>query len=186
MSRFQIGPAVLMVPEHAGTEVETTDMGGNTQQAVEVAGVVAAGDVLLELTHQRWEGGGQCVVTSRVDSPPAYDRLVNRLRMGILPNDDGTDVCELAIAKWDHKNPFGSMRQATMADLDAPLERSASALLVEAGALDLGLRSEVLADEGRRRNYLCARFPSGDAVGPLAAFVITRVVPMLREQGVSE
>ena len=138
MSRFQIGPAVLMVPEHAGTEVETTDMGGNPQQAVEVAGVVAAGDVLLELTHQRWEGGGQCVVTSRVDSPPAYDRVVNRLRMGIFANDDGTDVCELAIAKWDHKNPFGSMRQATMADLDATLEGSASAFLVEAGALDLG------------------------------------------------
>ncbi|MBC9820517.1 hypothetical protein [Terrabacter sp. MAHUQ-38] len=186
MSRLQIGPAVLMVPDHGGTEVETTDMGGDAQHALEVAGVVAAGDVLLELTYQRWEDGGQCAVTSRVDSPPEYERLVNRLRMGVRASDDGTDVCELGIAKWDHKNPFGSMRQATVADLDAALDGSASAFLVEAGALDTGTRAEVLGDQGRRRNYLCARFPAGDPLGPLVAFVITRIVPMLRKQGVSE
>src|SRR3954447_1713682 len=114
MSRLEIGPAVLLVPEHAGTDVDTVDMAGVAQRAVEVAGVVAVPGtgVLLEVACQRWDGGGQCMVTSRGDSPPAYDRLVNRLRMSVMTNEDGTDFCELGVARWDEKNPFGSIRQA--------------------------------------------------------------------------
>lgn len=185
MSRFQIGAAVLMLPEHGGHEVETTDMTGSPQTAREIAGVAAADHVLLEVTHQRWDGGGQCFVSSRAESPPAYDRLVGRLRMGVRDIGDGTEFCELAMAKWDDRNPFGSMRQATLADLDTALGGSATALLVEAGALEVGTRLEVLGDIGKRRNYLCVRFPSETAEGPLTAFVITRVVPMLRQQGVT-
>lgn len=183
MSRFEIGPIVLMVPDHAGIGVEATDFEGASHHAVEAAGVVA-GDpgMLLETVHQGWDLGGQAFVASRGDSSPGYDRLVGRLRLGMKSAAPGVQFCELGIVQSDAKNPFGSVRQATLTELDFLLGDSAAALFTEAGALDVGTREEVLGDTSRRRNYLCVTFQSGDSTVPLVAHTLTRVLPVfLRE-----
>jgi hypothetical protein len=187
MSKVNVGPATLLIPEHAGREVQTTTMTGDPCEGVEVAAVVAApGNVLLEIAHHRWDGGGKVIALSRGESAPAYDRLLHGARMSVLDKGDGTEIVEAGLLAWDPgQGPqgWGNPKQATLEQLDGLLGRSAAALLVEAGALDVGTRQQVFGDTSKRRNWLCVSFPAGDPVVPLATYTLTRVLPIIRAGG---
>lgn len=180
MSRLIVGDAVLLFPEHAGRDVDVTDFGGVTHPAREwPAVVIGLGGLLAEIAYQRWEDAGKIVMLSRGDSAPSYDRLMHGERLGIKVLDDGTEFVEADLLRWDPAKKWGGATMATPDELDATLGASAEALLVEAGGLAFGKRSEVLGDTSKRRNRLCATFPAGEPVGPLAVYVLTRILPIL-------
>jgi hypothetical protein len=184
VSRLELGPLVVMVPEHAGREVDATDFSGETHVAQEFPAAVAGpGNVLIELAYRRWDEAGHVVTLSRGDSPPAYDRLVSGVRMGVQDLGDGRDFCELDKLSWDRQKAWGTMKSAQQIDFDRMLRESAEVVLVEAGAFNFGSREQVLGDESRRRNRLCTTFPAYDPVAPLVAYALTRILPIFAAEG---
>ncbi|WP_121258926.1 hypothetical protein [Nocardioides ferulae] len=119
------------------------------------------------------------VTLSRGDSPPEYDRLLHGERLGVKSLGDGTDLVEADLMRWDATKGWGGSTMATPAELDDTLGGSAEALLVEAGGLAFGKRAEVFGDTSRRRNRLCATFPATEPLGPLAVYVLTRILPIV-------
>src|SRR5689334_18965985 len=102
MSRFQVGAATLLVPDHGGRELQVPDLGGETQDAWEMAAVVAAPDgLLMEIAYRRWDGGGAVVALSRGDSAPAYDRLLHGGRLSVMAREDGAEHVKADLLHWD-------------------------------------------------------------------------------------
>jgi hypothetical protein len=185
VSRVELGQAVLLVPDHAGRQIETTTMTGDPRRGVETAAVVASADgqTLLEVAHHRWEEGGKVVALNRGESPPAYDRLLHGARLGVQARGDGTDMVEAGLLAWDKTKGaqgWGNPKQALLEHLDRLIGGSAAAVLVGAGAYDIGTRAAVFGDTSKRRNWLCVLCPAGDPVVPLMTYALTRVLPILR------
>lgn len=185
MSRLQIGPTTLLVPDHGGREVQVSDFGGDAHNAWEIPAVVAAPDgLLMEIAYRRWDGAGAVVALNRGDSAPAYDRLLRGERLSVKADGDGTDHVVADLLHWDPATgPYGwgSCKKATPDDLSTTLGQAADALLFEVGALDFGTRSKVLGDTSNAyKNRLAVVFPARQPLGPLAVYVMTRVLPIVR------
>ncbi|MGE3326386.1 MAG: hypothetical protein AB7N61_13390 [Acidimicrobiia bacterium] len=185
MSRFEIGLATLLVPDHGGRELQVTDFGGDTHDAWEMPAVVAAPDgLLMEIAYQRWDGAGAVVALSRGDSAPAYDRLIRGERLSVKAREDGAEHVVADLLQWDPTegpNGWGSAKKATPEELDSTLGASAETLLFQAGALDFGTRAKVLGDRSNAyKNRLAVVFPGYEPLGPLAVYVLTRVLPIVK------
>jgi hypothetical protein len=184
MSRFEIGPATLLVPDHGGRELQVTDFGGEVHDAWEMPAVVAAPGLLMEIAYQRWEGAGAVIALSRGDSAPAYDRLLQGERLSVKAREDGAEHVVADLLQWDPTegpNGWGSAKKATPEELDSTLGGSAETLFFEAGALDFGTRARVLGDRSNAyKNRLAVVFPGYQPLGPLAVYVLTRVLPIVK------
>jgi hypothetical protein len=185
MSRFHVGPATLLVPDHGGRERAVPGFRGETHDAWEMPAVVAApGGLLMEIAYQRWNGEGAVVALSRGDSAPAYDRLLHGGRLSVMAREDGAEHVKADLLHWDPTegpNGWGNAKRATPEELDSTLGRSAETLFFEAGALDFGTRAEVLGDKSNAyKNRLAVVFPGYEALGPLAVYVLTRVLPIVK------
>ncbi|MGY1834373.1 hypothetical protein ACI79P_04605 [Blastococcus sp. SYSU DS0510] len=186
MSKIQVGAATLLVPDHGGRERAVPGIrGGETRDAWEMPAVVAApGGPLMEIAYQRWDGGGAVVALSRGDSAPAFDRLLHGARLSVMAREDGAEHVEADLLHWNPSkglNGWGNTKKATPEELDSTLGRSAETLFFEAGALDFGTRAEVLGDKSNgHKNRLAVVFPGYEALGPLAVYVLTRVLPIVK------
>lgn len=187
MSRIGVGPLVLLIPDAVVRWVTTKDMAGHEVEAFEVPAVVAGpGSTLLEVAYRRWDQEGQITTVSRGDSHAAFDRLTHGARLGVRDRDDGTDACDVGLLRWDPDTGtkgWGNPSKATVDELDATLADSSAALLLEAGSHAFGDRASTLGDNSPRRNWLTATFPSGDPLGPLTVYAMTRVLPIVRAMG---
>lgn len=158
---------------------------GETTSGVKSAGqgmlyeVSGPENLRLTIRDVRWENGERDVVScERHESPVRFDTLVERLRLAVL----------------DREGPYAELRQARLRpngraglfDADrAQLARGAGLdvfdALLRLGATAVGTRAEVLGDRGRARERCGTRFePEATLIAP-AAYVLTRVAPILRE-----
>lgn len=187
MARISVGACALLVPDAVERDVVATDHAGKVWAATEVPAVVSGPKgTLIELAYRRWEGEGQITTASRGDSGAAFDRLMSGARLGVRDRGDGTDACDIGLLRWDQsRGPqgWGNPSKATFEELDGVLGGPSGALLVECGAHDYGSRADVLLDSSTRRNWLTATFPASDPLGPLAVYVLTRVLPILASLG---
>src|SRR3954469_12207175 len=102
MSRFAIGPATLLVPDHGGRQLHVTDFSGEVHDAWEMPAVVVAPDgLLMEIAYQRWDGAGAVVALSRGDSAPAYDRLLRGERLSVKAREDGAEHVVVDLLQWE-------------------------------------------------------------------------------------
>jgi len=187
VSRIEIGTVVLNIPDGVTRECVVSDFDGVSHEGVEVPAIVSGpGGLLLELAHRSWDGGGQVVMLSRGNSSPAFDRLLHGCRLGIRELDDGADVADVGLLRWDPNagdQGWGNPSKASVADLDSVLGSSVETLLVHAGCYDFGERQSILRDTSRRKFWLCATFPSTEPETPLTAYVVSRVLPMVASIG---
>lgn len=184
MSRFSVGPATLLVPDRGGRELQVTGFGGEVHDAWVMPAVVVAPDgLLMEIAYQRWDGAGAVVALSRGDSAPSYDRLLHGERLSVKAREDGAEHVVADLLQWDPTegpNGWGSAKKATLEELDATLGGSAETTLFQAGALDIGTRAKVLGDKSNAyKNRLAVLFPGYEPLGPLAVYVLTRVLPIV-------
>lgn len=185
MSRFEVGPATLLVPDRGGRELQVTAFGGEVHDAWEMPAVVAAPDgLLMEIAYQRWDDAGAVVALSRGDSAPAYDRLLHGERLSVKVRDDGAEHVVADLLRWDPAagpNGWGSCKKAAPKELDSTLGASAETLVFQAGAIDFGTRAKVLGDTSNGyKNRLAVVFPGYEPLGPLAVYVLTRVLPIVK------
>lgn len=187
MSKLAIGPLTLLVPAQAARAVDVRGFDGTEHAAEETPAVVIADDgLLLEIVYQRWEPAepegqaGQVFAIHRGDGPPAFDDLIGRSRIGVRETSHGTEWLQAEISYQNRPGARWGSRSTGPYELDELLGESAEALLVQAGALDVGTREELLNETNRNRGQLAAIFEAHEPLGPLALYTLTRVLPIHR------
>lgn len=187
MSKLAIGPLTLLVPAQAASTVIVKDFDGTEHTAEETPAAVIADDgLLLEIVYQRWEPAepegqaGQVFAVHRGDGPPVFDDLIGRSRIGVRETAHGTEWLQAEISYQKEPGARWGSRTTGLYELDNMLGESAEALLIQAGALDVGTREELLHETNRNRNQLAALFEAHEPLGPLALYTLTRVLPIHR------
>lgn len=176
---FAVGPITLDISDTL-VRVQGEAFTGGNQSGMAIPCEVRIPDGgILEIGLTTWEHGDRDVRSfSRLSGPLAYDRLVKGARLGVAAKRPGEWDCELGILSH-HRNRLPTVIKADWADLDTVLGTSARGLLLSAGAKAAGTKEHVLGDEGRRRSYLVMVCDEGLVCPPLAAYALTRVLPLM-------
>ena len=114
------------------------------------------------------------------DTPDSLHRLKHGLRMSVYPFDNETEWSELSQARIkDSTTPnWSNLKQATIDELNNGAGLDVQKLLGN-GNVALGRREVLLADDSKRKNYLCIKFARKDHRVPLIAFIVSRTLPLI-------
>lgn len=175
------------VKDISNGQTATKNWSSGTYHIYEVDGVE---NCKLKVAYAHWDNGE---VDIRVDEVLRGSRAVRRLetgglRLGIFSAGPDRLSVELRQARVDISSPnlWSTLRNATWEQLDEGSGLDAFGILSDAGAVELGTKEEVLNDRGKTRNRLCTVFRQDDEMFPILAFIITRVLPLLREYPAEE
>lgn len=142
--------------------------------------VVLPGGHHLDVLDVRAENGDRWIEARRIESTSPWVRsLDGRLRLTIQRRADGKHWCELRQAR---AKPAGwsNLVNASLSELDEGAGLDVAHELRAAGAAGVGTREDLLEDDGPRRRAMCVAFRADDEVTPVSAFVLTRVLPLVR------
>lgn len=161
---------------------ERRPMTGETTRGIPTSGVAEVFDVAgrgihVEVGFVRWlNGEGDVQQLGRLAGAQPVDQLTGRHRMTI--NEEGDETwCEVEQA-YIHDTGRVKRRMATLEELDAGAGISSKETLKPLGGT-IGTRAQLLHHQGRRRNHLCVVFPRDDHIVPVAAFVMSRLAPVV-------
>jgi hypothetical protein len=112
-------------------------------------------------------------------TPLPLHRLTHGLRMSLLDTETGEAFAEMSQAKVKRMEPpyHSNLCKADEHELDVGAGCSVRSFVEPLGA-EFGPREEVLKDRGRRRGYCCVKMNRNDFEPALAAYVLTRVLPL--------
>ncbi|WP_162239311.1 hypothetical protein [Aeromicrobium sp. Leaf291] len=181
MVNTAIGATRLLISQLGSREQVVTGMDRAEHEAwIVPALVVGPHQTLLEVELRRWKTAGEVVASSRGDSHPYFQRLVQGCRLGVVERSDGgPGASTLGHVVWDTDREWSTVKKAEVSDLDQDLGGDAERLLFGLGVEAIATREQLWSDTSKRRNYLEAHFDPDDPVPPLAIYVLTRVLPVL-------
>jgi hypothetical protein len=183
MSNFTLAGVIVSAspnPVRISGETFTSGMQEGTARAYSIT--VPDGGI-LEVAATHWDSGDRDVRTiTRLAGPAAYDRLVKGLRLGIAAAPNGGYFCELGITQH-HVDRQPTVVKADAADLKMMLGSDSGEMFRTLGATAYGTREVVIDDTSRRRSYLAVTFPQTAIDVPVAAYVLTRVLPLMKGFG---
>lgn len=116
-------------------------------------------------------------------TPDTLHRLTHGLRMSVIDGPNrATQWAELSQARLDTSATpaWSTLRRATERELNDASQIVARSVINDYGG-ELGSRAQLLNDVSRRRNYLCTLFPRNNQTVPIAAYTLTRVLPLANE-----
>jgi hypothetical protein len=138
---------------------------------------------LLEIATIYWDSGDRDVRTiTRLAGPVAYDRLTKGLRLGVSTSPGTGFFCELGIATH-HTDKQPTVVRALPEDLELMLGQDVGAMFASLGATAYGTREDIMGETNKRRFYLGVTFPDSAVDVPIAAYVLTRVLPIMKGFG---
>jgi hypothetical protein len=138
---------------------------------------------ILEVAATHWESGDRDVrAITRLAGPVAYDRLLKGLRLGITSAPHGGSFCELGITQH-HEDKQPTVVRAQPEDLELMLGQDVGAMFAGLGGNAYGTREVIMGETNKRRFYLAVSFPETAVHVPIAAYVLTRVLPIMKGFG---
>lgn len=144
--------------------------------------VYGPGGLHLTLHDTRWLNGDRDVrVVRRNRSPERYDTIVGRLRMGVSGLANGDLIVWLRVADPDEIRP--TRKQVSLVALQDMTNIDPKMHLVKLGATRVGTASELGISQRAGRNQLGARFPPTAELVPVAAFMLTTILPRMSGPG---
>ena len=168
---------------------ETVRISGDTFTAGMQEGTARAYSVtipdggILEVASTYWDSGDRDVRTvTRLAGPVAYDRLLKGLRLGISVAPGGGFFCELGITQH-HEDKQPTVVRALPEDLELMLGQDVGSMFTGLGATAYGTREVIMGETNKRRFYLAVAFPATAVDVPVAAYVLTRVLPLMKGFG---
>jgi hypothetical protein len=159
---------------------------GKTIKGVETVGSAFAFDIFdpnrlthIELHHITWRNGERDVRIEEINSSLRVfqNRASGGLRLGIYLYK-GVFWSELRQARIKDSRDWSGLYKATLDNLDTGANLNTAETLKRLGALAIGARNAVIDDNSGRRNYICVTFPKNNHLVPIAAFVLTRILPL--------
>jgi hypothetical protein len=180
---IEIGPSVLNISDEPVT-VEGESISGGRQNGVAVAAEVLVSDgTLLEIGLVTWDDHSRDIrAFSRLGGLPVYDRLTKGARLGVHLRNTDLASCDLGLLR-NHPDKQPTVTRAELTELNTVLGSDVPGFLGSLGAVGVGTRAEILGDFSNRRNYLAASFAVDNFEVPMSAYVLTRVLPLMRGFG---
>ena len=131
-----------------------------------------------------WSNGATEVVPVDVlkDSQEKYERLNRAGRMSVDSAGDKW-VVELNAMKFNHEQGKANLAGATLEELSAFAESDIQNVLSQFGSAEIGTKEELIGETNRNRNRLALRCESGNTNLVAAAYVVTRVLAILKDFG---
>lgn len=174
-----VGPLTLTFTTDPVSITGEAFTGGHQKGTTIPAQLQTPDGALIELGLTSWEHGDRDVrCFNRLTGPPLYDRLIKGARLGVqAKRADQWDV-ELGILRHHDTRP-ATVVKAGWDDFDAVLGANAQQMLTSRGATAVGTKDAVIADTGKRRGYLMMLSPAGDPQPVFAAYLLTRVLPLM-------
>ena len=180
---MQIGPLSI---ESGGTQIiELAPVGGSRERAhVSLYSIGHRSGWKLKLAYAKFMHSTDVRCLEYSDTTPdVLHRLTHGLRMSVLdgPNRN-TQWAELSQARLDRSATpaWSTLRRATERELNDAAQAKTRFILNEFGG-DLGTRAQLLDDASRRRGYFCTVFARDSQEVPIAAYALTRVLPLANE-----
>lgn len=114
--------------------------------------------------------------TSETWSGP-WPRIVGRLRQGIRTLNEETLVMDLRQARLK-ANDWSNRFKANESQLDEGAGVSVKQTLLSANAIDFGTKEDVYGETNKTRTAICATFSPTNEAAPVAAYVMTTILPL--------
>lgn len=180
-----VGPLAVAVADTTVPMTGETFAGGHQSGMTIPAELRTPDGAIIELGLTTWDDASRDVrCFNRLTGPPLYDRLIKGARLGVHAKRANQWDTELGILKHHDTRP-ATVVKATWADFDRILGHSAKELLLAFGATAAGTKEDIIADTGKRRGYLMMVSPSDDPQPVFAAYLLTRVLPLMTGFGSS-
>jgi hypothetical protein len=169
---------------HKGPE---NNFEGQTTSKVKSIGKMAEffiqGDGLgISVGYVKFINGDRDVRTIKIyKGADTFERLAHGLRLMLKPVPDNARMLYAELRQAFPKDP--STKHQTLhstiseVDLDQGAGLAVFDELKKAGA-QVGSRRELFGDTGKRAAYLCIRFSKDNLWAPIAAYVVTRILPI--------
>jgi hypothetical protein len=156
---------------------ETASRVQNQRGTGRIFNVEGAAGLNLEVADVTWTNGHRDVrVVSRRESPEIYDRLRERLRLGVHPYKDllyvTLDQARIKEERWANTYKAGLGELAAGAGVDVKEQ------LLELGARLVVTRAVGLGDRSSHGGKVCAIFEESADLVPVAAHAMTRIAPI--------
>lgn len=168
-------------------KLEGTDVRKNFQYGKYFPIAVKGRAFSLELKFIEWGDGLVELHPNVVSGSEKMLSLHGRLRLSVKTISSGrlrgTRSCSLRQARFKpgvtaHSNLFN----ASFEDLDKHSGIDTYSTLYDLGAIDLGTKEDVFSDMSTKRNELCVVFDPKNVDVPIAAFIISRVLPLCNKR----
>jgi hypothetical protein len=183
MTEFDIaGVRVALSSEAVRISGETFSSG--LQEGTARAYLVSVPDGgILEVAATHWDSGDRDVrAMTRLAGPTSYERLLKGLRLGIAAAGEERYFCELGITRY-HEDKQPTVVRALPEDLEHVLGQDVGAMFAGLGANGFGTREFIMGETNRRRFYLAVAFSGSAHDVPIGAYVLTRVLPLMKGFG---
>jgi hypothetical protein len=143
--------------------------------------VVQGRGVEIELAYVKWKNGEADVRMRGIQGPDVLHRLRHGLRLGVSISR-GTHYIDLrqACLGFDTDQPWSNLHAATEEELNSGAGVDVRRALRRAGATHVGTKSGILGTKDNTRGRQCATFSGRSDLVPVVAYVMTRVLPLLR------
>jgi hypothetical protein len=92
-------------------------------------------------------------------------------------------VAELKAMKFNHEQGKANLAGATQSELTAFAESEIKGVLSAFGNVEIGTKEELIGETNRNRTKLALRCDSGNTDLIAAAYVVTRVLAILKDFG---
>ena len=184
MATIGIGPLILHT-----NQIGWQPARANAFSSVEVDGesypaaITGPSGLELDLAVFMSESGQGMVHCPEPAGVPAdYTRLGHGARLGVYVEEDGNWVVkQLRLLRFSSDTGWGNPTLTNQEELSSLLGCSAKDLLLSAGASEVGTKAEILGTTGKD---LAIRWsPDAGPEVPLAAYAMTRVLPIFRALG---
>jgi hypothetical protein len=172
----------IIITEHGKKGLNLAPVSGPQERATAHVYRIQASsgwDLLVAYAAFRNSIDVRCLEYSK-STPETLHRLTHGLRMSVLAGPSLTSQwAELSQARLDKTvtPAWSTLRKASEQELNYAADISVRAALYGIGGT-LGTRADQIDDDSRRRSYMCTVFPKGNRDVPVAAYVLTRVLPL--------
>jgi hypothetical protein len=127
----------------------------------------------------------EVISIQRVEGESKYERLERAGRMGLMTKFGDFWLVELTAMKFNPQNERVNLAGADLSALDYFLGSSLEQALLAAGANAVGSRQALVGDESKNRRVLAMKCPKGSYEAVAMAFVVTRVLAIMHDFGMS-
>ncbi len=174
----------LIIERHGVEKVRGQTCSGEKSFAdLSIYRVTLPNEDYLDVAYAIWKNGERDIHTYRVESSiRALRRLDHGLRLSIDRYSSRISAVELRQARLVENTPKQWSRcfKASLKELREGAGLNCVKVLRRAGAEAIGTKQDVFEDNGKRRDFLCATFKSEAQWPPILAYVVSRILPLMR------
>jgi hypothetical protein len=140
----------------------------------------------IHVGYTKWTDGSADVVgLVKVSGPDVYERATKAGRMPVASKS--SDQVSVRLQALRYKEPGrANLAFITWEELNMLLGSSASELLTNLGALDLGTAEEILGATNNKRNQLAMICSPSSHEALFGAFALTRILPLMKNYGIAQ